>query len=449
VPLPTTVAPATPVWLWLPGQTEPVQAATLSTEAGGGRWRYTPEFLARADACAPDPVHLHLIRRQTGLLLPQADGLPGVLRDAKPAGYGADRLHAAAGRTLAPRELLEAGPPDGVGALEACADLERKLRWRPRPYAELRSLIADLDDHAPASRSIRHLNNDLDTSAGGERPKATLALDGQLWLVKLQDRNDRPALPAQEFVVMTLARECGIRVPALRLEQVGPHAVFLIQRFDRSGDPNQPQRLRYASAHTVLDLALAAVRGEPGRSYLALADQLRTWGAGHPDLRLHLQELWRRMAFNALAGNTDDHPHNHGLLCEAGVDGVARWGLSPAFDITPTSRQTGAATSPVLALATGADGHSTVTAQRLLDCAPHFDLPPDDAAAWLHTSVAHIAQHWAQRMRQAQVPEPAIVELAPAFQFSTLLAEQPEQIAAALDVCRSQPPRLRRSRNRR
>ena len=275
--------PTVPVWVWLPGHDTPVEAACLSLERMA-RFSYRLDYLSRADRLALDPVELRLTRSARGIAITAADGLPGVLRDAKPAGYGADRLNAQAGAELSPIELLERGVPDGVGAVEVCADIERKLSWVPKGLDDLKVLAEELDAAAPASRALRRINDDLDTSAGGERPKTTLVHEGRLWLAKMQDRGDRLCLPAREFVAMRLAKLAGIDAAPVVLHSFGSHQVLLVERFDRSGDPYRPQRRLYASAHTVMRLPLAAVRGDPRRSYLNLGDALRVWARGRADL---------------------------------------------------------------------------------------------------------------------------------------------------------------------
>lgn len=373
---------AVPVWVWLPGSAEPVQAGELAGVGSGARFTYLPDYLGRADALALDPVELRLTRKKKGTVLPASDGLPGVIRDAKPAGYGADRLNAQAGRALTALELLERGVPDGVGAIEVCHDIEAKLAWQPKALDQLQSLAEELDAAAPASRALRQLDEDLDTSAGGERPKTTLVHDGRLWLAKMQSRGDRPALPAREFVAMRLARMAGLAVAEVELHTFGTHQVLLVERFDRAGDPRRPQRRLFASAHTVLRLAPQAVRGDPQRSYLNLGDRLRVWARGGQDLSGQLHELWRRMAFNALVGNVDDHPLNHGVLHE-GVTTLG-WRLSPAFDITPAvataSGQPGE--GPLLSMATGVDGSARTSVDQMLAAAGHLRLAPDAARIW-------------------------------------------------------------------
>lgn len=418
-----------PVWAWLPGSDSPTYAADLVVERTP-RFVYSRDYLAREDALPLDPVELRLVRNARGSAIAAADGLPGVIRDAKPAGYGADRLIAHAGKDLSPLELLERGVPDGVGAIEVCNDIDRKLAWKPKGLDELQHLAEELDAADPSSRAIRRLNADLDTSAGGERPKATLVHDGRLWLAKMQDRGDRVAMPAREFATMRLAQMAGLDVAPVVLHTFGSHQVLLVERFDRAGDPHRPQRRLFASAHTVLRLPLDAVRGDPRRSYLNLGDALRVWARGREDLAAQLQELWRRMAFNALVGNTDDHPLNHGLLHDGGTQ--RSWHLAPAFDITPAMSATSpdTAAGPVLSMATGADGSARTGVDRLTEAASHFGVDAAAATAWIAATARLVAEHWEAMLREAARPivedasrlDALVADARAAFAYSEWLA---------------------------
>lgn len=429
----------TPIWVWLPGRDEPTRAGDL-VSGNTTRFIYRPEYTKTDGALALDPAELRISRSSRGTAILGADGLPGVVRDAKPAGYGEDRLKAIHGDRLDALQLLELGVPDGVGAIEACHNIESKLEWRPKGLSDLRQLTEDLGTHDPSSKALRRLHNDLDTSAGGERPKATLVDDGRLWLVKMQARGDRQALPAREFVTMRLAEQIGLHVAPVRLHTFGAHQVLMVQRFDRDGDPFKPTRKLYASAHTVLRLRLDAVKGDPERSYLALADRLRIWlrdGADdyHERLARQLQELWKRMAFNALVGNTDDHALNTGLLFDRVAQDSDRraWGLSPAFDITPNmvSRLPKIEEGPQLSLATGPDGRSGTSLARLADAAQWMGLDPHEAIEWLTHSAAQVAQQWESMLRVAAAPiieDPArldrlVDDVRPSFDYAQWVAQ--------------------------
>lgn len=397
------------------------------------RFIYAPEYLKLDNALALDPVELRLNRSSRGTTVVGADGLPGVIRDAMPAGYGADRLKEQHGDDLGSLQLLELGVPDGVGAVEVCDSLERKLAWRPITLGTLQALTMDMGVREPSSRA---LSDDLATSAGGERPKVTVESDGRLWLAKMQARGDRPSMPAREFVTMRLASAVGIDAASVRLHTFGSFQVLMVERFDRAGDPYKPTRKLYASAHTVLRLRLDAVRGDPERSYLALADRLRIWARSGPTaaqerLGDELAELWRRVAFNALVGNTDDHAFNTGLLCHDVVDGRPVWGLSPAFDITP-NLSSPQKDGPTLAMATGVDGQSGTGLPRLLEAADRLGLDKDEARAWLATSARTVAGRWEGMLREAAAPILAdaarrdllITSVQPSFAYAERLVHQ-------------------------
>ena len=431
----------TPIWVWLPGRDEPTRAGEL-VNGNSSRFIYRPDYLLTEGALALDPVELRITRSSRGSAVLGWDGLPGVVRDAKPAGYGEDRLQAIHGDRLDALQLLELGVPDGVGAVEACHDIERKLQWRPKGLSDLRQLTDDLEAHEPSSRALRQLNDDLNTSAGGERPKATLVDDGHLWLVKMQARGDRQAMPAREFVTMSLAALVGLHVAPVKLHTIGPHQVLMVRRFDREGDPFKPTRKLYASAHTVLRLRVDAVKGDPERSYLALADRLRIWTrdgthAHRERLGGQLAELWKRMAFNALVGNTDDHALNTGMLFDrvAERNDSLAWGLSPAFDITPTmvALPPRIEEGPNLSLATGTDGRSGTSVVRLADAAQWMGLDRDDATQWLLDTARRVAQEWEPMLRAAARPitedaarmDRLVADVQTSFAYSDWLAQSP------------------------
>ncbi|MBI5543652.1 MAG: HipA domain-containing protein [Deltaproteobacteria bacterium] len=157
------------------------------------------------------------------------------------------------------------------------------------------------------------------TSLGGARPKASVRHpDGALLVAKFPSKNDEWPITRWEATTLSLARGAGIRVPAFRLELVAKKPVLLLDRFDRQGSV----RIPFMSAMT----ALSAEENQP-HSYLELAEVLRQGGSEPEE---DLRELWRRLAFNVLVSNTDDHLRNHGFL----HDGVG-WRLAPAYDLNP------------------------------------------------------------------------------------------------------------------
>jgi serine/threonine-protein kinase HipA len=161
------------------------------------------------------------------------------------------------------------------------------------------------------------------TSLGGARPKANFRMPGdELWLAKFPASDDRHDVGGWEFLVHQLAMRAGIWVPDARLEHLTDrYATFCVARFDRRGE----HRHMYASAMTMLERR----DGEEGASYLELALFLQDKGAqGHIDQ--DLEQLYRRVVFNVMVGNRDDHARNHGFIREP-----SGWRLSPAFDVNP------------------------------------------------------------------------------------------------------------------
>ena len=165
------------------------------------------------------------------------------------------------------------------------------------------------------------------TSLGGARPKANFSqVDGTLWIAKFPARDDRYDVGGWEFITRTLAERCGIRVPGAQLARFNnEYGTYCAQRFDRSIGVNGPTRRMYTSAMTLLERR----DGQSEASYLDLAQAIEDYGARH-HVEEDLHQLFRRVVFNVLVGNRDDHLRNHGFLRD-----TTGWRLSPAFDVNP------------------------------------------------------------------------------------------------------------------
>jgi serine/threonine-protein kinase HipA len=166
------------------------------------------------------------------------------------------------------------------------------------------------------------------SSLGGSRPKASfLERDASLWIAKFPARDDRYDVGAWEFVVHTLAKRAKVAVPEARLERLTDrYGTFCVSRFDRV----RSERRMFASASTLLERA----EGDKTASYLDLAEFIADRGAaGHVDE--DLAQLFRRVLFNVLVGNRDDHLRNHGFIREA-----SGWRLAPAYDVNANPYRT-------------------------------------------------------------------------------------------------------------
>lgn len=173
----------------------------------------------------------------------------------------------------------------------------------------------------------QHTDDDLNiifapgSSLGGARPKASIIDQyGNLAIAKFPSENDEYGLETWEHIGLLLAEEAGIRVAQHKNLRVNDRPVLLSWRFDRDGS----RRIPFLSA-----LALLGLSDGDRSSYPEIVDEISRHGS---NLKADASELFRRMVFNILVSNVDDHLRNHGFLW-TGSNG---WRLSPAYDINPT-----------------------------------------------------------------------------------------------------------------
>lgn len=297
------------------------------------RGRETWVFAYDADYLdASNPMIDPSIANVRGPQFPRGANGFGFLADVAPDRWGRKLI-----RKREKRELAESDFILGV------CDLTRQGALRLKLDPEGAFEAPETDDAAPPWTTLRRLEDsarhlDADdrgadeerwlqdlfrpgTSLGGARPKANVtAPDGSLWIAKFPSARDERDVGRLEYETSVLARKVGLNVPETKCQRLSKNGTtFFSRRFDRVG----ARRIHYASAMTML----GASDGEDGHSYLEIAAWLVQNGAApEADLR----ELWGRMAFSQLVGNTDDHLRNHGfLLTERG------WRLSPMFDVNP------------------------------------------------------------------------------------------------------------------
>ncbi|MGJ1420753.1 type II toxin-antitoxin system HipA family toxin [Sphingobacterium spiritivorum] len=170
------------------------------------------------------------------------------------------------------------------------------------------------------------------SSLGGARPKANiLDNDGHPWIAKFPSANDTIDKGAWEYLAYKLAIDAGIEMANCRLEKIaGKYHTFFTQRFDR----DKMERIHFASAMTMTGKNEELIRDETP-SYMEIVEFIQFSGTRVTE---DLHQLWRRLVFNILISNTDDHLRNHGfILTDEG------WRLSPAFDINPSIDKDGLA----------------------------------------------------------------------------------------------------------
>jgi serine/threonine-protein kinase HipA len=158
-------------------------------------------------------------------------------------------------------------------------------------------------------------------SLGGARPKASVVnTNGKLMIAKFPSVNDEWDVELWEYIAIKMAAKAGIPTPDVQLEKIGGRSVLLLDRFDRHG----AKRIPFLSAMSMLGYS----DGDQG-SYLEIAEALSQHGASTSE---DLRDLWRRIVFNIMISNVDDHLRNHGFL----YAGSAGWRLSPIYDLEPT-----------------------------------------------------------------------------------------------------------------
>lgn len=325
------------VYVTLPGQTEAVTAGrfVLSTRRDRtplGRFVYGKSYLSRNDAVELDPVELKLSNEtyETARL----GGVFGALRDAGPDYWGRRVIEKHAGKSmLGEIDYLLESPDDRAGALGFGLGQEppapRRTFNKTQDLAKLQKIADDIvrgeiDDKDADAVQIQELML-IGTSMGGGRPKTVVEDEQGLWVAKFNRTDDRWNFARVEQAMLVLARKCGISAAESRVVQVAGKDVFLVHRFDRFKTGKAYARARMISGLTLLQ----AEENERERwSYISMAEEMRRV-VTRPSK--DAAELFRRMCFNALISNLDDHPRNHALVAKE-----REWNLSPAYDLMPS-----------------------------------------------------------------------------------------------------------------
>lgn len=226
------------------------------------------------------------------------------------------------------------------------------------------------------------------SSLGGARPKVNVVDEnGDLMIAKIPSVRDEYDIAIWEHFAATLASKAGINAAKTRLVKVGPTAyhTLLSKRFDRDGD----KRIHFASS-----LTLTALRDgdgvDTGKGYMDIADAM-AGEAGVSLLKPNLEELYRRIAFNILIGNSDDHFRNHGFLLRK-----TGWELSPAYDMNPShSMHQSLLISP---------SSNKASIKELLDASDYY-LIGKEAAGEAIRSVFVVVSRWREHATMIGIPK--------------------------------------------
>lgn len=389
------------VWIWLPGATEPTVAGKLEADAQDNiQFNYGKSYLERVHGNPPAiSIYVPELPLQRGVL-PLLNGLsmPNCIRDAAPDAWGRRViLNKKLGRKGRDTDtnllselsyLLESGS-DRIGAL----DFQRS----PSNYVPRSATNVSLEELLQSAARVEQgvpLTPELDqalfygSSIGGARPKALIEDKGTKYIAKFSSSTDLYSVVKAEFIAMRLASFAGINVSAVKLVQAAQKDVLLIERFDRTRKNDGWAREAIVSALTLLGLDEMMARYA---SYEVLAEVIRH---RFEDPKQTLEELFARIVFNILCGNTDDHARNHAAFW----NGKALR-LTPAYDICPQPRTGHEATQAMLI---SGDGRLSKLAS-CLNAAPHFLLTQADAKDVFNKQREAIENHWEQVCDEASL----------------------------------------------
>jgi len=375
------------VWVWLPGATEPVVAGRLVRDGENLIFNYGSSYLAREGAI---PLYVPELPLRSGAIAPESGlNMAGCLRDGAPDAWGRrvilNRAFGIKGKNAdigAIDELtflLESGS-DRIGALD--------FQLSPATYVPRSTQAASLEELLTAAEKVEKgiaLNPELDqalfhgSSLGGARPKAMIEDGDKKLIAKFSSSSDTHNVVKAEFIAMRLAAKAGLNAAPVRLAHVAGKDVLLVERFDRLHTNDGWQRKAMVSALTIFGLDEMMARYA---SYADLTEIIRHRFSQPKDT---LRELFGRLVFNILCGNTDDHARNHAAFWNGKM-----LHLTPAYDICPQSRTGHEASQAMLII--GSNRRSTLAT--CLEAAPNFLLDKQTAAGIVQHMLATVRKEW-------------------------------------------------------
>lgn len=403
------------LFLWFAGDPARPQAIGALRLVDGGKGvslQYDPQWLAQGFPLSEDLplVDIEHLPRWKGLAV-------GAVDDARPDRWG-ERVIQYLDRParLSLMEYLYYAGEDRFGALGVStnATAYTPRRGGPLPRLESAQVLSQIAHKIIAKEPISDTERRTlaaGGSFGGAKPKALIEIDGQQWVLKFYN-NEPIDVPLVEHASMTLAHKAGIRVATTRLVPLAGENALAVLRYDRIGS----QRIHCISAGTALRAQTIAGM-EPEFGYPQLAQLLRRVGVTQQDRHLQdMRELFRRMVFNILIDNTDDHEKNHALQ----VVEPTRYGqytLSPAYDVLPTNSGQGAQEFIV-----GEQGRDSTLDNALSQCAL-FGLTPAQASDTI-TQVIGVVDTWKEHFAEQGVCAADIAFLAERIDTGTLGAQR-------------------------
>lgn len=408
--------------LWYLGDpTSPryVGALRLALAGKGVSLRYHDEWLITGFALSEDLPLVDTEHLPPGRLAADSPRAVGAIDDARPDRWGEKVIRFLdRPKRLSLMEYLYYAGDDRFGALAVSTS---STVYSPRPGGPLPRLseaqqlseaIAKIEAAEPISdveaRIVR-----TGGSLGGAKPKALIDIAGEQWVIKFFDGEDVDT-PLIEHAAMTLAKRAGITVAETQVIRLTDSNAVAVRRFDRASG----RRIHSISAGTAIRAATAAGM-EPEMGYPELARVLRRIGVTQDNINQRdARELFRRMVFNILIDNTDDHEKNHSLLV---VNPFAngRLILAPAYDVLPTNSGQG-----YQEFICGAQGRESTLENAMSQCEA-FGLQPAQAATDV-AAIIDVVNGWKEHFVEAGVSRRDVESLAERIDGDSLLAQRAE-----------------------
>ena len=368
------------VWVWLPTDLTPRLAGQIREQGGETSFAYDTEYLDN-QAATPLYTELPMVR---GWQRPVAGlSVAGCINDTWPDGWAKvviERRRLDSGRntgSIHPFGYLRESGSDRIGAL----DYTDTPTWSPR--GETHSTLDQLQAAAELIETGEPIDPELAaaltqaTGSGGMRPKALVSNEGRHCIAKLSSRSDQRPVTNLEAVAMDLAGRCGVDVASSTLTHAAGRDVLLVERFDRTLGGH---RKVIVSAATIL--GLDPFLGARYATYHELADHLRAHSVEAGDAR----ELFARITFNVIVGNTDDHARNHAAIWDG-----RNLKLTPAFDVCPQPRAGGETRQ---AMDIGRDGFREANLAGCVVHAPEYGLDRREAFDLVEHQLQVVHDEW-------------------------------------------------------
>jgi serine/threonine-protein kinase HipA len=409
------------LYLWYlgdPSAPRHVGALKLVSAGKGVSLHYGEQWLTHGFALSEDLPLVDIEHMPPGRLAADAQRAVGAVDDARPDRWGEKVIRFVdKPKRLSLMEYLYFAGDDRFGALgvSTSSSAYDPRAGGPLPRLEEAQRLSDVVAKIEASEPITALEAKLiaggGSPLGGAKPKALIDIGGEQWVIKFFN-NEPVDTPLIEHATMTLAKRAGITVAETQVIRLAGANAVAVRRFDRLSG----RRIHSISAGTAIRAATAS-GAEAEMGYPELARVLRRVGVTQDDIHQRdARELFRRMVFNILLDNTDDHEKNHALLV-VNPFGNGRLKLAPAYDVLPTNSGQG-----YQEFICGADGRDSTLANAMSQCEA-FGLQRPEAAADVVAVIA-VVDAWQKHFSKAGVTKRDIERLAERIDGESLLTQR-------------------------